>query len=271
VRVVTLLNQKGGVGKTSTCHHLAGTLALLGKRVLLLDNDPQASLTQGFWGPQATRQLDPSRTIAALYNGDLPYPDQVVQPTGLPGIDLLPGSRYATPFNLPEPQLQSQERQLCIRELLSGVEPARYDLALIDCPPNLHLCSWAALAACDELIVPLQPEDYGAQGIIDVQESVDLVRHETGSPFGLLGYLITMVNPRKTLHKLYEQTLRTQFGGAVFETMVPHATDYPEAIAARKPVAQYKPKGQAAKAMKALADEVLARLDSRGISTREVA
>ena len=270
MRVITLLNQKGGVGKTSTCHHLAGTLALRGKRVLLVDNDPQSSLTQGFWGPQVTRQLDPDRTIAALYAGALPYPDQVLQPTGVPGIDLLPGSRYATPFNLPEPQRQPGERQLAIREFLAAVDPDHYDLVLIDCPPNLHLCSWAALAACDHLIVPLQPEDYGAQGIIDVQESVDLVRAEMAVNFALMGYLITMVNPRKTLHKLYEQTLRTQFGSAVFEAMVPHATDYPEAIAARKPVAHYKPKGQAAKAMTALADEVIRRLDTPSIS-REVA
>src|SRR3954471_20813901 len=86
VAVITLLNQKGGVGKTSTCHHLSGTLAQLGRRVLLLDNDPQSSLTQGFWGPVATRALDPSATIAALYAGDRPFPGQVIHPTGIPGV-----------------------------------------------------------------------------------------------------------------------------------------------------------------------------------------
>src|SRR3954452_3068900 len=93
VPVITMLNQKGGVGKTSTCHHVAGTLAQMERRVLLVDNDPQASLTQGFWGPQATRQLDPSQTIAALYAGYSPFPDQVIHPTGIAGVDLLPGSR----------------------------------------------------------------------------------------------------------------------------------------------------------------------------------
>src|SRR3954471_4716280 len=103
VAVITMLNQKGGVGKTSTCHHLAGTLALMGRRVLLADNDPQASLTQGFWGPQATRALTPEQTIASVYRGDLPLPDAIIRPTGIPGIDLVPGSRHATAFNVPEP------------------------------------------------------------------------------------------------------------------------------------------------------------------------
>ena len=82
---IVLLNQKGGVGKTSTCHHLAGTLAQAGKRVLLIDTDPQASLTQGFWGPQTTRGLDPATTIAAVLAGDEPFPGQVIKPTGVPG------------------------------------------------------------------------------------------------------------------------------------------------------------------------------------------
>src|SRR5262245_9738309 len=101
--VVTLLNQKGGVGKTSTTHHLAGTLAAAGRRVLLVDNDPQASLSQGFWGPVATAALDPASTVAALYAGLDPFPEQVVRSTGVPGIDLVPGSKAATDFNVPRP------------------------------------------------------------------------------------------------------------------------------------------------------------------------
>ena len=80
--VIALLNQKGGVGKTSTCHHLSGTLALLGRRVLLVDNDPQASLTQGFFGPVAARGLEPAATIAAVLAGELPDPSRLIRPTG---------------------------------------------------------------------------------------------------------------------------------------------------------------------------------------------
>ncbi len=103
--IITLLNQKGGVGKTSrTTHHLAGTLAASGRRVLLVDNDPQASLSQGFWGPVATAEIDPSATVAAIYTGDDPFPEQIVRPTGITGIDLIPGSKRATDFNVPRPQ-----------------------------------------------------------------------------------------------------------------------------------------------------------------------
>src|SRR3954453_3158338 len=99
--VITASNQKGGVGKTSTCHHLAGALAQSGRRVLLVDNDPQASLTQWIWGPIATAGLDPGATAARPYRGADPLFEQVIPPTPLPGVDLLPGSHHATSHNVP--------------------------------------------------------------------------------------------------------------------------------------------------------------------------
>jgi chromosome partitioning protein len=264
-----MLNQKGGVGKTSCTHHLAGTLAQMGRRVLLIDNDPQSSLTQGFWGPVAARQVDPGATVAALYQGDFPFPEQVIHPTGIAGIDLVPGSRRSTSHNVPDPHLADPELQGCLRAFLEDVRE-RYDLVMIDCPPNLHLCSWAALVASDHLIVPLQPEDYGAQGIVDVQESVARVLAGPNPALNLLGYLITMINARKTIHRLYEEMLRERYGAAVFATVVPEAVDFVEAIAQRKPVAQFKPKGTAAKAIRTLAVEIEARLaDTRGINAQQ--
>ena len=257
--VICLLNQKGGVGKTSTCHHLAGTIARDGKKCLLIDNDPQASLTQGFWGPLVTRQLDPSETIAAVLGGEEPYPAAVIKPTGIDGIDILPGSKRATSFNVPDPHLTDPAMQFTLKAFIAEVRGS-YDYVLIDCPPNLHLCSWVALVSSDHLIVPLKPEDYGAQGIIDVQESVDLVLSGPNPGLKPLGYLITMMNVRKTIHRLYEETLRAQFGSQVFETRMIEAVDYVEALNQRLPVTQYKPRGAAAKVMKALADEVDARL-----------
>src|SRR4051812_41955811 len=146
VPVITMLNQKGGVGKTSTCHHLAGTLAQLGRRVLLVDNDPQASLTQGFWGPLATRQLPAEKTITAVYRGDMPFPDALIRPTGIESVDLVPGSRYATEFNVPMPHRSPAQDQACLRDFLAEIRDV-YNMVLIDCPPNLHMASWAALTA----------------------------------------------------------------------------------------------------------------------------
>src|SRR4051794_18681132 len=267
--VVTLLNQKGGVGKTSTTHHLAGTLAAGGRRVLLVDNDPQASLSQGFWGPVATAELDPGATVAALYAGLDPFPEQVIRPTGIPGIDLVPGSKAATDYNVPRPYEAAAEAQTCLRSFLADVGD-RYDLVLIDCPPNLHLCSWAALVASDHLIVPLQPEDFGAQGIIDVQDSVARVLAGSNPHLTLLGYLITMHNARLSVHKMYEEMLRQMYGADVFATTTPTSAASKEARMQPKPIAQFKPRGAAAKTVQALADEIARRIAERGpASARE--
>jgi chromosome partitioning protein len=258
--VITALNQKGGVGKTSTCHHLAGTLALMGRRVLLVDNDPQSSLTQGLWGPSAALGVDPAETVASVYDGDA-FAERVVKPSGIDGVDLVPGSVHSTRHNVPMPHEADWDAQVCLRTFLDEVRD-HYDLVLIDCPPNLHLCSWAALVASDHLIVPLQPEDYGAQGIAEVRDAVDRVVSGPNPDLALLGYLITMVAPRRSIHQLYEERLRSLYGPLVFSARVPEAADFVEAVARRLPIAQYKPRGSAAKAIKALAEELIDRLDS---------
>jgi chromosome partitioning protein len=267
VKTITMLNQKGGVGKTSCTHHLAGTLATMGLRVLLLDNDPQSSLSQGFWGPIASREIDPAETMASLYARQRPFPEQVIKPTGISGVDLVPGSRVVTDYNVPRPYEADEETQRCLRSFLAELG-ASYDLALIDCPPNLHLCSWAALVASDHLIVPLQPEDYGAQGIIDVQESVAMVQAGANPDLSMLGYLLTMVVPRRSIHQLYEERLKALYGAEVFEAKVPEAAVYVEAIARRVPISHYKPKGAPAQAIRELASEILARIEAKSHASR---
>ena len=161
--VISLLNQKGGVGKTSSCHHLAGALSAMGKTVLLVDNDPQASLTQGFFGPEAMRATGAGASVAALYDPDYAaVPEAVVRPTGVAGVAIVPGSVGLTRYNqLPPDRWADSEHG--VREFLDEVKEG-YDLVLIDNPPNLHLCGWAALTASDGIVVPLQAEDYGARG-----------------------------------------------------------------------------------------------------------
>src|SRR4051794_3114513 len=252
---ITMLNQKGGVGKTSTCHHLAGTLAHLGQRVLLIDNDPQSSLTQGLWGPSVALSVDPAETIAAVYAGEA-MPERIVKPSGIAGVDLVPGSVRSTRHNVPVPYEAEWDAQTCLRSFLDEIRD-QYDIALVDCPPNLHLCSWAALVASEHLIVPLQPEDYGAQGIAEVQDSVSRVVAGPNPSLRLLGYLITMVQARRSIPQLYEDRLRTAYGSEVFTARVPEAAEYVEAVARRLPIAMHKPKGAPAKAIKALAEELL--------------
>ena len=256
MRVIALLNQKGGVGKTSTCHHLAGAFSRLGLKTLLVDNDPQSSLTQGFLGPDATRALDPSSTIAAVYRGDMPFPGALVVPSGVEGVDLVPGSRASADFNVPRPGDAPAGSQFGLDEFLRST--CGYDLALIDCPPNLHLCSWAALVASDSLAVPLQPEDYGAQGLADVLESFESAR-QVNPRLSLLGFILGRVEGRRTIHRYYEERLRKLYGAEVFESRVPAAAAFVEAIAARMPVEMYRPRSAAAVATRALALEFLSR------------
>jgi chromosome partitioning protein len=259
--VVSLLNQKGGVGKTSSCHHLSGALAKMGRRVLLIDNDPQASLTQGFFGPEAMRALGAGESVAALYDDEHgAVPEAVIRATGVAGVDLVPGSVRLTRYNqMPVEQWGASERG--IREFVDEIRD-HYDVTLIDCPPNLHLCGWSALTASDGVVVPLQAEDYGAQGIVAVLEAIEAVRGRTNPDARLLGLLLTMYDKRLGIHLAYEKHLREIYGPRVFTATFPLAKDYKEAVAARQPVTAYKPRSAAAKATAAIAEELLARIET---------
>lgn len=263
MQVISFINLKGGVGKTSSTHHISGTLARLGRRVLLVDNDPQASLSRGFYGPDAVDAIEPTETVAAIYAGGRPFAEQVIRPTAFPGIDLVPGSKAAALYNRPGPEWADRDEQDCLREFLGQVRDD-YDLTLIDCPPNLHLCSYSALVASDFLVVPLQPEDYGSQGIRDVAASVELVRSGANPGLTLLGYLLTMV-AREAIQQAVEKILRDTYGEDVFASVVPRSPAFKEAIAFRKPIVEYKPKGAQAKAIQAVADELLARVEARSV------
>jgi len=259
--VITMLNQKGGVGKSSTTFHLGGTVAKLGRRVLLVDNDPQSSLTQGLIGPDTTAQLSPSETIAALYRGEPVYSGSLVRPTAFANLDLLPGSEHAGEFNRPHPHAEPWELQVSLVDAMDDLR-RQYDLIMVDCPPTLQMASWAALAASDGLIVPVQPEDYGSQGLAAVRRSIELVRETINQRLRIIGLLITMYNGRRAVHQLYEKTLRELYGDEVFATPIPYSADIPEATMLRKPLAWHKPRGAVTKVLEVLAGELLARLES---------
>jgi chromosome partitioning protein len=257
--VLALLNQKGGVGKTTLTANLGGTWAKQGRHVLLIDNDPQASLSQGLLGPDTVAALPPEATIAGLYAGTTQTPQQAIRPTEFAGLDLLAGSERAASYNNGDPHRESWERQTCLVDALSELVPL-YDICLIDCPPNLNLCSWAALASADAVLIPTQLEDYGSQGLPAVRRSIEAVRRSINPRLRILGLVASMVQPRRSVHQLFLETLRNQYGAELFEAMVPEAADLVEATMLRKPIAWHKPRGASAKAMIALAAEIDARL-----------
>lgn len=261
---VTVLNLKGGVGKTSTCHHVGGTLARMGYRVLLLDNDPQASLTQGLLGPATVDALGAWESVASLYDPDTaPVPDALIRPSGIDGLWLVPGSPLATPFNV-LPADRWPELETGIRSFL-GRASDDFDICLVDNPPNLHLCSRASLVASDGLVVPLQAEDYGAQGLRPVMAALESAR-EVNPTLRLLGLLVTMFDARLGIHQTYDALLRESYGASVFQARIPLAKDFKEAVASRLPISHYKPKGAGAKAALAVAEELTVRAE---LATRE--
>jgi chromosome partitioning protein len=262
-QIIAFVNRKGGVGKSSCVHHLGGALAGRGHRVLLVDTDPQASLTQGLLGPEAARALPPHETIAALY-GDAVDPAGLVRPLPFPDLALLPGSGALDTYNLPDPW-KCGESQFLLREALGEVRDD-FDLVLIDCPPHIYLSAWSSLVAADGVVVPLQAEDYGAQGLVALAESVDRVRAGANPRLRLLGYLVTMFNKSLGVHTRYDRDLREIYGADVFDVTIPMAKDYKEAVMLRQPVSAYKPRGAAAKAVESLADELLARLEPARIA-----
>jgi chromosome partitioning protein len=262
MHTVAFLNKKGGVGKTSACHHASGALVRKGLRVLLVDADPQASLSQGLLGPEAARALPPAETIAALFDeAGGPPVAELVRPTAVDGVSLLAGSEAMEDLNVTRPW-DTGPLQFALRDALTEVA-AGYDLALIDCPPNVQLCSWAALVAADGVVVPLQAEDYGAQGLVAIRRSLARVRGEANPELRLIGYLISMFNKTLGVHISYEADLRQVYGDDVFETVIPLAKDFKEAVILRQPVGHYRPRSAAAKVIAGLADELLARLTAR--------
>lgn len=255
---ICMVNRKGGCAKTGSTHQLSGCFAKMGMKVLLVDMDPQASLTQGFFGPAATENLTPQRTILSLFDDSLdPDPEKVLLPTPCEGITILAGANRLDDYNRPKPE-EEGPLQTVLRTFLKEVE-GRFDVIFIDCPPNLHLCSWNGLLAADFVIVPLQAEDFGAQGITHIQRAIDLALMKYNPMLKMLGYLVTL-RQRLAIHDAYEKQLRELYGEFVFESSFPLKKDFKEAIAERLPIHFLRPKCAAAKDVNKIADEILRRI-----------
>lgn len=256
MKTIAFLNQKGGVGKTSCCYHLAGALAESGRRVLLVDNDPQASLSGRAVPGEDLGRLDPFDTLAAIYAGDARPTAAFIRPVW-PGVDLIPGSRVLYEANPADPWDQDVAQQLRLANALAEV--CGYDLCLIDCPPNLLALSWAALLASDAFVVPLQPEDFGAMGAPEVLAFAEQAR-ATNPRLRLAGLLLTMKVARGSLHKVLEDQLRQTYPGEVFEATVPRSLAYASAVTGRVPITKWDRTGNASVAIRAVAGELLDRV-----------
>lgn len=267
--IICLINQKGGCGKSSTCFHLAGAFAQMGLKVLLIDADPQGSLSQGFFGSQLVETLEADETLAGAFDGSFIFqkPALAVRSTSWPAISIVPANQCLTQFNVPHPERLGLE-QFALHEFLQSLPP--FDITLIDCPPNLYGCSWSALLASDYVVIPVPPEDFGAQGLRVVHQAIENAQL-LNPRLSLLGHIVTRFDRRLTVHRSYEQKLREIHGDSVLRTVIPEVSAFKVSLACRCPVGIYSPRTSAACLTSELGREILDHIHvANGYNTEAV-
>lgn len=257
--VICPVNRKGGVGKSSSVFHLGGYFASQNFRVLLIDNEPQHSLTNGLIGPNAAAGLSPDDTTAALFGSRKNVdPEKLIRPTQFKSIRLVCGSDALDQYNGPIEQ-HSAETQMSLKRFVDQVAQ-QFDVILIDNPPNLQLCTYSSLAASNIAYCISKPQEYDVQGMVPVQHAIDRVLRSTNPTLRFAGYVLNMVQAKRALHKAYENLLRETYGDKVLTTTVPDWNDFAESLTARTPVSLYRPRSPAAKIVESLALELSERI-----------
>lgn len=252
-RVFAIVNQKGGVGKTTTAINLATTLAMEGYPVLLIDCDPQANATGGL-GFRKQREDEVQRlSIYDVLLGSSTLEESSLA-TAVPQLALVPGSRNLIGATI---ELVSMERrEFRLRESIRPVRD-KYTFILIDCPPALDLLTLNALVAADGLLVPLQAEYFALEGISELMSTLDRVASAFNPELALEGVLMTMYDDRTNLSQQVAQNLRDFFGEKLFKTTIPRNIRLAEAPSHGKPVALYDARSRRAEAYSELAKELL--------------
>ena len=265
-RVVTLLNLKGGVGKTHTTWLLASVCQERGKRVLLIDTDTQGNLSSSFLGdgsptPGVERLLHPGS------DSDI---HSLIRRSKYDHIDYVPSSAAVAPFDeSDQAEWEKSDLHLAFRPAIAAVKN-QYDYVLIDCPPRLSLVSFAALCASDAIIIPMEPADWGAQGIMLVTQAVEYVQQHHNADLKLLGYLVSRAKLGRTFQQSYIRQLRDHFGPLAFDTVLKDLALFERAVTDRVPITIYAPRSQAATIARRLFDEVCARLDPAAADVRRL-
>jgi chromosome partitioning protein len=268
-RVITIANQKGGVGKTTTAVSLGAELAAR-MRVLLVDLDPQANATSSLGLADPSRE----RSMYDVLLDEVALSDVIVQ-TEVPGLDLAPADRSLSGAQVELVDLPEREHRLAyaLGELLGergspddteSATTTPYDLVLIDTPPSLGLLTLNALAASDHVLVPVQSEYLALEGLGQLVETLELVRGSLNARLVLIGIVLTMLDSRTNLSAQVETEVRRHFPAATFQAAIPRSVRLSEAPSFGRPIKLYDPSSRGASAYAELAEELLTRLEQVG-------
>lgn len=257
-RIIALANQKGGVGKTTTTINLATALAAVGKRVLIIDNDPQGNASTGLGIPQSNREFG----IYDLLFADLTI-EEVAVATSVPGLWVVTANVDLSGAEVELVNVDRREYRLkdCMERSSGG-----FDYILIDCPPALGLLTLNALAAADAVLVPLQCEFYALEGLSHLIRTIERVKRAFNPALEIAGVVLTMFDRRNNLSDMVAADVRGFFGEKVYETVIPRNVRVSEAPSHGKPVLLYDHKSAGAQAYIHLAGEMLKRERKRQLA-----
>jgi chromosome partitioning protein len=250
-KIVGLVNQKGGVGKTTTAINLSACLALEGLKTLLIDCDPQANASSGL----GFQRDDNRHSVYDVLVGESSA-EQVILPTEVERLWLLPGSKNLTGANIE--LAAADDRALRLRRALQPIRDS-FDLIFLDCPPALDLLTLNVLSAAEALIVPMQAEYFALEGVSELISTLERVRSAYNPDLTIEGVLLTMYDDRTNLAQQVTQTLREYFKEILYQTVIPRNVRLAEAPSHGRPVAIYDPRSRGTDAYFALAAEFMAR------------
>ena len=261
-KAITVINLKGGVGKTHTTWLLAGVCQERSKRLLVVDADTQGNITKSLLEagsplPGVESLFDPRDDADAM---------SVIRTTRFPHIDLLPASPALAAYDLSDQRVwERSDLHLSLGDALRDVRD-QYDYVMFDCPPRLSLVSFAALCASDYVIIPLEAADWGAQGIVQVTAAVNHVRERYNPDLKLLGYLVSRFKRSRSYQRSYLAKLREHFGRLAFDTVIPDKAGFEKSVTHNVPISLHAPASSEA----AVARELFAEVERRIRKARRI-